>query len=328
VSSAAFTFCRGTCWDAALLRERFVEYRVLGVAAWPQQSDQPCQPEHRGARDVDWAIRTRTFALDTDASNLKGHIDTRRYRRRNVQAEAEKAKGASKRFAPEERLVPKASVIRLSQMLEQQKTLTLSWCHAGPHAHPIALAAMDLNKHVYVQKPLCWSWTKRANWRSAPRKQAATQMGNQGHSLDAARTAVETSGPARSRSSRIHVWTDRPWDSGPRRAAPQAATKEALDALPWTRGVDARLAAAMAAIPFRTRYRGFIPRCGTPCRITDLSPIQLARLDRLGLRRDRRHGPHLLDVTMWSLKLGLPTSIETVSSPFNGVPTDRHDDLL
>jgi hypothetical protein len=29
-------------------------------------------------------------------------------------------------------------------------------------------------------------------------------------------------------------------------------------------------------------------------------------------------GAHLLDVSMWSLNLGLPTSIETVSTPFNG----------
>src|SRR6516165_9961107 len=29
-------------------------------------------------------------------------------------------------------------------------------------------------------------------------------------------------------------------------------------------------------------------------------------------------GAHLLDVSMWGLDLGLPTSIETVSTPFNG----------
>ena len=57
----------------------------------------------------------------------------------------------------------------------------------------IALAAMDLGKHVYVQKPLTWSV---AEARQLARKAKAnakvvTQMGNQGHSWDDARTAIE-----------------------------------------------------------------------------------------------------------------------------------------
>src|SRR5687768_1607098 len=44
------------------------------------------------------------------------------------------------------------------EMLSQQKDIDAVIIATPDHMHaPIALAAMDLGKHVYVQKPLCWS---------------------------------------------------------------------------------------------------------------------------------------------------------------------------
>src|SRR5262249_31125741 len=76
------------------------------------------------------------------------------------------------------------------QMLDRQKDIDGVVIATPDHMHaPIALAAMDLGRHVYVQKPLCWSVSEaRALARKAKSNpKLATQMGNQGHSWDDAR---------------------------------------------------------------------------------------------------------------------------------------------
>src|SRR5271165_7197731 len=198
--------------------------------------------------DVDWDYTDKNLSrLDTDASNLKGHIDHPGDTGAAMsQAEAEKAKGRLEAILHlKNDLIPKAK--RYSdyrKMLEQQKDIDAIVVATPDHMHtPIALAAMDLHKHVYVQKPLCWSVDEaRQLSKRAKETKLATQMGNQGHSLDAARTAVEyVWAGAIGEVREVHVWTDRPvgfWPQGVPR--PQAATKEALDAMPWNKGgVDA-----------------------------------------------------------------------------------------
>jgi predicted dehydrogenase len=86
------------------------------------------------------------------------------------------------------------------------------------HSHAvIAMAAMGLKKHVYVQKPLTHSVAEARLLTETARKQGVvSQMGNQGHSGEGIRLLCEwiwdgAIGPVRE----AHAWTNRPvWPSG------------------------------------------------------------------------------------------------------------------
>lgn len=61
------------------------------------------------------------------------------------------------------------------------------------HMHfPIAIAALQLGKHVFVEKPLTHTiWESRQIARLAAEKKVATQMGNQGHAGEGMRLLRE-----------------------------------------------------------------------------------------------------------------------------------------
>lgn len=86
------------------------------------------------------------------------------------------------------------------------------------HTHAVAaIAAMQLGKHVYVQKPLTHDvYEARALTDAAKRYKVVTQMGNQGASGDGVRQLMEwydadTIGDVHT----VYCWTDRPvWPQG------------------------------------------------------------------------------------------------------------------
>lgn len=80
-----------------------------------------------------------------------------------------------------------------------------------------AATAMNLGKHVYVQKPLTHSvWEARRLTKRAHEKKVVTQMGNRGHSQVESRRLVELiQAGVLGDVKEIHVWTDRPvWPQG------------------------------------------------------------------------------------------------------------------
>ncbi len=101
------------------------------------------------------------------------------------------------------------------------------------HNHAvIALAAMQLGKHVYVQKPLTHDiYEARALTEAAKRYKVVTQMGNQGASNDGTRRMKEwfdagLIGDVHT----IHAWTDRPvWPQGIEWPAVKAEIPKELD---------------------------------------------------------------------------------------------------
>jgi predicted dehydrogenase len=82
------------------------------------------------------------------------------------------------------------------------------------HTHAFAtLAALQLGKHVYCEKPLTYNtWEARVIRKAAAHAKVATQMGTQTHASDNSRRVVEliqsgAIGPVRE----VHVWVSRAW---------------------------------------------------------------------------------------------------------------------
>lgn len=86
------------------------------------------------------------------------------------------------------------------------------------HTHAVAaMAAMQLGKHVYCQKPLTWSiYESRMMAEAAKKYKVVTQMGNQGGSGDDVRTMKEMYDAGLiGEVTRVHSWTNRPvWPQG------------------------------------------------------------------------------------------------------------------
>jgi predicted dehydrogenase len=123
------------------------------------------------------------------------------------------------------------------------------------HMHaPVSVAAMELGKHVYCEKPLTWSIDEARRMASlAGRKKLATQMGTQGMAQDRARTGIEiirsgVLGDVRE----LHVWTDRPtgwWPQGIDRPREESRVPAGLDWNLWLGVAPAR--------PFHPAYCPF-----------------------------------------------------------------------
>ena len=282
--------------------------------------------------DVDWRYADKGFdRLDLDIERLKKRIELPAPPppgEAPVPFDPIRAQARLDRMVKlkTEHLVRAKRYTDYRDMLEHQKDIDAVMVATPDHMHAsIALAAMDLGKHVYVQKPLCWSIEEaRKLSRRAKETKVATQMGNQGHSSNDGRTAVEyvwagAIGDVRE----VHIWTNRPlgfWPQGvPRPELPKAGPEP----LRWSgRDVNARLAAALCGdypVPPGLAWNLFL---GTAAANVDYHPIYHPFNWRgwtdWGVGAIGDMGAHLIDHSMWSLNLGLPTSVETVSTPFNG----------
>ncbi len=96
-----------------------------------------------------------------------------------------------------------------------------------------ALAAMQLNKHVYVQKPMTHDiYEARTLTEAAKRYKVVAQMGNQGSSGDGVRFMQEWYNAGLiGDATAIHVWTNRPvWPQG---GLKPAGTEDVPKELDW-----------------------------------------------------------------------------------------------
>jgi predicted dehydrogenase len=212
-------------------------------------------------------------------------------------------------------------------MLAQEKHIDAVLIATPDHLHAvIAKAAMDLGKHVYVQKPLTFSVHEARVLRQTAlaNPKLVTQMGNQGHSSEGARLINEwIQAGIIGAVNDVHVWTNRPivyWPQGlPRPSAAPAPDFSRPFSNPWTYDhVQDVLAAAMGAggsppqgldwnlfvgpvaedIPYHPIYHPFNWRGWTDFGVGALGDM----------------GAHLIDHPFWALGLDFPTSIEATST--------------
>jgi predicted dehydrogenase len=213
------------------------------------------------------------------------------------------------------------------EMLDKQKDIDGIVVATPDHMHAvIASSAMDLGKHVYVQKPLCWS-VQEARQLAAKAKttKVVTQMGNQGHSTDGARTGQEyLAAGAIGEIREVHVWTNRPlgyWPQGIPRPAPLPPA-DPQRPIRWNGpGVEARLAAALAGnypVPDGLSWDLFLGVAPVVEYHPIYHPFNWRGWVDWGQGALGDMGAHLIDHPFWALNLGMPTEIETISTPFNG----------
>ena len=130
---------------------------------------------------------------------------------------------------------PDAKVYQDWRQLLDREAKNFDSCNVGTpdHMHgPIAMAAMQLGKHVYCQKPLCHDiYEVRQLTLMARRKRLVTQMGIQIHSQKVYRLAVAlVQSGAIGKVKEIHTWSDRFWgDTG----APVEKNDPAPEGFDW-----------------------------------------------------------------------------------------------
>lgn len=163
---------------------------------------------------------------------------------------------------------------------------------------PIALAAMELGKHVHCQKPLTHTVSEARQMRLAAKKAGVvTQMGNQIQSHPAYRTAVAiVHEGAIGKVREVHSW-----QSGAMRWMLESDRPEGADPIPGTLHWDSWLGVAPAR-PFKANiYHPFNWRAWQ-----DFSNGQLGDF-----------GCHILDPVFMALALTAPLTIRAEAPPIN-----------
>jgi predicted dehydrogenase len=177
------------------------------------------------------------------------------------------------------------------KMLEAEKNNIDAVIVSTPdHTHAvIAMAAMQLGKHVYVEKPLTHNiYEARMLTETARKNKIVTQMGNQGSSGEGVRLMTEWIGAGVIGDvTNVHTWTNRPiWPQGLPTPTEKVEIPKTLDWELWL----------------------------GPAKFRDYNPIYVP----FGWRGWWEFGTgalgdmacHIIDPVFRALKLGYPTSVE------------------
>ncbi len=197
-------------------------------------------------------------------------------------------------------IYPKAKKYKdFRKMLEKQKDIDAVIVCTPDHTHAVAAAmAMEMGKHVYVQKPLTHNIAEaRKLLEISRRKKVVTQMGNQGHSREGIRLAVEwikagVIGDVRE----VHCWTDRAGDRWPQGVDKPEESPPVPPTLDWDLWLGPAPKRAYHPDYHPFRWRGWF----------DFGTGALGDM-----------GCHIIDTPYWALHLGYPEAVYASSTAPN-----------
>jgi predicted dehydrogenase len=122
-------------------------------------------------------------------------------------------------------------------MLEERKDIDAVTISSPDHTHAVAaMAAMQLGKHVYVQKPLTHNIAEARMLTEAARKyKVVSQMGNQGASNPSQKIMMDWLDKGLiGKVSAVHIWTNRPvWPQGIPVPTDKPKLIESMNAKDW-----------------------------------------------------------------------------------------------
>ncbi len=188
-------------------------------------------------------------------------------------------------------LFPKAKVYDdYREMLDKRKDIDAVLVATPDHTHAvIALKAINMGKHVYVQKPMTYTVKEARMLTEAARKMGvATQMGNQGHSNESTRLICEWIWDgAIGDVKEVDMWTNRPiWPQGMDRPTGKPWVPRGLNWDMW-----------IGPAPMRAYNPAYHPKFWRG--YWDFGTGALGDM-----------ACHVMDPVFWALKLKYPTSFE------------------
>ena len=171
------------------------------------------------------------------------------------------------------------------------------------HNHAIVgLSAMQLNKHLYLQKPLSHDiYEARILTQAAAKYKVVTQMGDQGASCDGMRTLREwIEADLLGDVEKVYCWTDRPvWPQG----------------IAWPN--------ARPAVPKELKWDLWLGTAQETNYIENMVPFNWRGWWRFGTGALGDMGCHIMGPPFKLLNLGYPTEVScSASTVYNGIFTE------
>lgn len=185
-------------------------------------------------------------------------------------------------------------------MFEKEKDIDAVVIATPDHTHAvITMAAMQLGKHVYCQKPLTHTvYEARKITEAARYYNVQTQMGNQGHSSEHIRLLKEWLADGAIGTVReVHAWTDRPVGGDPWSTFAVKAQSKETPPVPESLDWDLWLGPV--------KYRPYHP---------DYHPTTWRAWLDFGTGAMGDMGCHILDPAFYALDLVAPTVVQATST--------------
>ncbi len=174
------------------------------------------------------------------------------------------------------------------QLFDKAKDLFDAVLVATPNSHHAlpGMIAMKLGKHVYIEKPLCYTIDEARKLSDLSKTaKVATQLGNQGHSGEGYRRLCEYIwAGAIGNVTESHCWTNRA-NGGTGGRPPSQPVPDGMDWDLW-----------IGPAPFRDYHKG-------------LHPHDWHDWFDFGGGSIGNMGCHIMDGSFWAMKLGMPTSV-------------------